>query len=238
MKPTETLGNPMEYEFSGSIVDLGGVIGNCICGHPIRYEYSITNGIKDFKVGSECINHFSGLNDKLYEDLKHAEKAYNDEIKEAKKKIAWECVNMAVKTNKETLKNAYSLNEKIRLAKSLHIYMNAYLYTAKPFVSKPDKQYASPTSFAKWYIREIKRLEETLDHFKAEGIQDKIDGILKEREDRKSLPLDEKSFTFGKYANVQIKDIPESYLTWILENVNPYNENDREIFSELIRKRR
>jgi hypothetical protein len=53
---------PTEFNYTGVCNDLGKPVGQCACGHAIRYEYVVadSNGISR-KLGSECIENYSFL---------------------------------------------------------------------------------------------------------------------------------------------------------------------------------
>ena len=75
------LGNPKDWRYTGIVNDLGNPVGNCICGHPIRYEFIITDGKKEKAIGSTCINYFSSIDTELYASLKDAYEAWLEKKK-------------------------------------------------------------------------------------------------------------------------------------------------------------
>lgn len=80
----DTLGDVKNWEHNGVVVELPFPSGQCVCGHPIKFEYYIVNKItkQKEKLGSECINHFKDYNLELYEALI----ASKTNFKEKKKK--------------------------------------------------------------------------------------------------------------------------------------------------------
>lgn len=68
----DKLGDASKYDYTGVVNDLGAPKGRCVCGHPIRYEYLISDGTRTEAVGSECIDHFKAYNPRMYEKLKKA----------------------------------------------------------------------------------------------------------------------------------------------------------------------
>ncbi len=84
----QKLGDVSMFNYTGNVIDHGrGSKQQCVCGHPIRYGYEITNGKKTVEIGSECINHFSEYNPSLYESLKKAIEDRKEKEKADKKKL-------------------------------------------------------------------------------------------------------------------------------------------------------
>ena len=73
-----------EWEFT-DLYDRGEVDGMCICTHPIRYEYTITNKINknELIVGSICVQQVKKQNKRLRDEMIRLE--YNQAAEKLKK---------------------------------------------------------------------------------------------------------------------------------------------------------
>lgn len=71
------------WEYFGEVHDLGRVAGECLCGHPIRYEFLLRKEGRVAILGSECINSFHGFSPELVERIQNSLKALTEARKEA-----------------------------------------------------------------------------------------------------------------------------------------------------------
>lgn len=152
----ETLGNPLEWDFTGDINDLGMPVGQCICGHNIRYEYVISNGSRFHTVGSTCIDHFKEANPSLYETLLQAKKDYEQKKKDL------------IKAEKEAMQNKEIIKLKEDLAvlmEDIHEIEREYnaaeewipsdIYYIIRQIKSPIKKYKKLGSYIKKYQEKI-----------------------------------------------------------------------------------
>ena len=51
--------NPAEWVYNGECKDLGATIGNCVCGHEIRYEFIVERNGEKRILGSVCIENYA-----------------------------------------------------------------------------------------------------------------------------------------------------------------------------------
>jgi len=85
-------GPPSEWRFSGRVVDLGAPVGECACGHVIRFEYYWERPGSDREVvtGSVCVENVPGLPDDQIEAVKnYSRRKREDEYQDARRE-AWE----------------------------------------------------------------------------------------------------------------------------------------------------
>jgi len=85
------IGDGSEWDYRGECCDLQRPEGKCACGHQgLRYLFTIHRARdgKTAKIGSTCINHFSGISaalvDGITADRERLEKAAAERIKAAK----------------------------------------------------------------------------------------------------------------------------------------------------------
>lgn len=170
----QTLGDPSTWVFDGEVIDLGRMCGNCLCGHPIRYEFIIHSADRSRQaiVGSECIEHFQSYNPGLFEALKKADKDLHEKIRAARKAAkeakdsaeaqalapAYDAIVARIKAVAKEKRTALEA----RQTGYGRVYLPHALWKLELRAFKPVRQFQRSSSLVKFYKRETVALEDAL----------------------------------------------------------------------------
>lgn len=155
----EKLGNPAEWRYEGVCVDGGKSGEHCICGHPIRWCFVITNGTRTEIVGSECVNHFKSINVECYEalvkgveDLKARLAAAKKAAKDAEKDAEIERLKAIYLPMYEKIKSyrAEKMERGIRVPYNVWSFHRNY--------GKEAPEYKRKADYVRWYNWEIESI--------------------------------------------------------------------------------
>ena len=168
------LGNPAEYKYTGRWFDTGSYgSASCICGHPVRYLFEISNDKKNGMVGSTCIEHFHGINPELYADLLKAKEELEAFLAEAKRKALAASRDVEIQ---EIIPEYLSLREQVRTTYETHkekygkfSYVPYPLWSAmfhrKLKLAEVAPPYQKKGLIVRWYKKEIARAKNILETY-------------------------------------------------------------------------
>lgn len=108
---------PENWIWNGTIIDLGGVLGSCACGHEIRYQFPLTNKItgRTVIVGCICVENYKLFDShtigQMKEKIKEVEKEIRRKKAEAKKLVQKEEIEKLISGRKPLLEKLYKIND-------------------------------------------------------------------------------------------------------------------------------
>lgn len=156
----DKLGDVKNWEHTGNVIDYGkGSTNQCICRHPIRYGYEITDKKRLEYIGSECINHFKDYSPELYNSLIGTFNRLKEEEKKAKELLLNEEVQKIMIPYIEKVNKVYEYKRKnypgTRYINDYNLYQ--FIHTLR---KEPKKTYTSIKCLLNWYIKQDKKMEE------------------------------------------------------------------------------
>lgn len=177
--------SPVNFTFTGLIVDLSMPSGSCVCGHPIRYEFYVQHNETGMVriVGSTCIEYFEEYNPDEGASMKKAWKEYVQERKELEAKPELDPLVDEYKklwVIADAIASVYDARKQ-RMPYQLFMVMRAYKRKL-PMIC--DKEYNSSSRVISWYKKNIEILKSVIEgeeYCTAEQAKAEIDRIEVER---------------------------------------------------------
>ncbi len=222
----DTLGNVKDWSFS-HVVELDFPVGACVCGHPIKFEYYIANSKtgREVTVGSECIGHFKEYTPELYASLTSGKEKFETERK-AKIKMEKDAplILELADLSKEYLDLKTKLNdlyEKAGGKKGVKVQYELWYAVNMKNIQKVVT-YKTLTGQKNYMIKQLASLKSLIENidFDIEPYKmPEFDGVI----------------WFGKHAGSLVEDLPDGYISWMVENFSAYNDDRKKaLYSKIV----
>lgn len=165
------LGNPSEWEYTGTVVDAGQSEAKCACGHPIRYCFEIRHATRgQTHVGSTCIDHLAAITPQLGAALTAAREKLEAEIKAAEaaaKRTAADAANAALwndyATKRDEARRRHAANRAAGRRSPYDLWHFVESWREEWRRNTPP-QYVRAADLRRWIERAIKRVDFVLSH--------------------------------------------------------------------------